>query len=145
MIRRALAGVMLAASVGGAAAGETTPAKPELPWVLRNSRVPFRGAVYKPSTGLNAGHAPAGPYWPENALALGAQGYAVIDCKVAEDLRLKDCREVTEQPHRYGFGEAAQRMADDGWMTAVPLAANAPTPANGWWRFVVPFPRARRH
>jgi hypothetical protein len=96
---------------------------------------PARAASFKRSN-----LAPAGPYWPENALRAGVGGVAKIDCKVAPDDRLTDCRMVTEEPIGFDFISAAMKMAQRGWMTASPAPAGVETPADGYWRFEVVYP-----
>jgi hypothetical protein len=140
ILAAAVSAVLLAMSCAAAAA----PVYRDSPRALKNSPVPLRGAVFKPSTGLYQGRGLAGPYWPHNAWDFGAQGYAIVDCTVLDDLRLQDCRIVSEEPHEYGFGEAVQRMAGAGWMTAAPLPPGAPVPPDHRWRFGVPFQRPHR-
>jgi hypothetical protein len=102
---------------------------------------PTRSLVFKPSTGRFARTAPAGPYWPELALRVGAGGSAQIDCRVGNVGRLTDCRLVNQIPIDIYFGPAALKMASTGWMTAGPKPEGVDEPVDGYWRFEVVYPR----
>lgn len=121
----------------------TLPIHFSMPVKLR-TQAPRRAAVFQTPTGAYASLAPAGPYWPERALRLGAGGLVVMECKVAADLRLQACRLVGEEPEEVDFGRATLKMAQRGWMTAAPLPLGAATPADGFWSFVVLYPRRAR-
>ena len=46
-------------------------------------------------------------YYPEQALATGTRGLAVLNCEVLPDDRVRDCQLMSESPRGQGFGEAA--------------------------------------
>ncbi len=99
---------------------------------------PLRAAHYKTNSPYSA-YAPAGPYWPDRALRMRAGGFVAVNCFVADDLRLKDCRVATSTGDEFGFADAVLKMAQQGWMTAAPLPNDVlPTPA-GVYRFEVTF------
>lgn len=51
------------------------------------------------------------PYYPPRARLENVEGKATIECKVAIDGSLSDCRVVSEEPAGYGFGEATVQAA----------------------------------
>ncbi|WP_293347704.1 TonB family protein [Phenylobacterium sp.] len=103
---------------------------------------PLRGARFKES-GQYAKYAPAGPYWPDRALRMNASGFVAVNCFVASDQRLKNCRVATADGAEFGFPDSVLKMAEQGWMTAAPLEPGAPSPPDGVWRFEVSFPARR--
>jgi TonB family protein len=50
-------------------------------------------------------------FYPAEAMKAGVSGWAVIDCGVAQDGRLRNCAVHTQKPTRYRFGEAALKMS----------------------------------
>ncbi len=102
---------------------------------------PVREALFPQSMKSYQWLAPAGPYWPERALRAGAQGLAKIDCRVGSDGHLNDCQVADDDPVGMGFVDATLKMAERHWMVAGPPPAGVPEPADGYWRFEVPFPK----
>lgn len=82
---------------------------------------------------------PAGPYWPDAALRAGVGGKAVLDCRVDEVGRLRDCAPLRYSSHPM-FVEAALRMAERDWMTAADAPTASMPPPDNVWRFTVQFP-----
>src|SRR5262249_31357003 len=73
--------------------------------------------------------------YPARALQRGIEGQAVLQCDVSETGMLS-CVVISENPARWGFGDAALRISREYAM--VPAMANGvPTP--GRYRMVVPF------
>lgn len=101
---------------------------------------PRRAAAFKTPSSQYAWLAPAGPYWPDRATREGKGGFAVVDCRVEGDSRLKDCTVVDYSQPNMGFADATLKMAEQGWMTAGPPPSNASSPEDGVWRFEVDFP-----
>jgi TonB family protein len=87
---------------------------------------------------------PAGPYWPDKAYRVGAQGMVLADCEVAADNRLRKCKVIADTNPNYGFSDAVLKMAQVGFMTAAPLAPGASVPPDNVWRFRVVFAPTRR-
>lgn len=52
-------------------------------------------------------------YYPVAAELKQTEGSAVVSCAVANDLKLRDCRAVSETPPGYGFGDAAVKDLQD--------------------------------
>lgn len=66
-------------------------------------------------------------FFPRRALALGVEGRAVLDCRVAVTGRLVSCSIHEETPAGAGFGEAALQLAPmismrPGTINGVPIA-----------------------
>ncbi|MBS0334508.1 MAG: energy transducer TonB [Proteobacteria bacterium] len=101
---------------------------------------PLREAVFTQAKKGYERLAPAGPYWPERALRVGAQGMAQVDCRVTADNHLKDCKIADDVPVGMGFVFATLKMAQAGWMMAGPPPAGVAAPVDGYWRFEVRFP-----
>ena len=100
---------------------------------------PRRKAVFKHDAGKYAALDPAGPFWPDRALRAGEAGSATIQCVALASGKLADCDLVQENPKGFGFGQAALRMAQRGWMTAAPLPPGSSRAENAW-TFEVTFP-----
>ena len=67
----------------------------------------------------------------------------LMDCHVTESARLEGCELVEVLNPDYGFGFAALKMAERGWMTAGAPPEGA-APVDGIWRFRVEFGRRRK-
>lgn len=94
---------------------------------------PHRDVVFQPATGQYANLAPAGPFWPDAALKAGAAGDVTLQCFANPGAaKLTECEIVGENPKGLGFGQAALRMAQRGWMTAAPLGPDGPRGDNAW-------------
>lgn len=50
-------------------------------------------------------------FYPETALRRNLQGLATLDCRVAADGAVRDCRVAAETPETAGFGAAALKLA----------------------------------
>lgn len=50
-------------------------------------------------------------YYPEQAVAQGIGGVAVVECRASPDGRLADCKLLAEQPDHGPFGQAALQIA----------------------------------
>lgn len=74
-------------------------------------------------------------YYPQRALARGAEGWVVLDCIVGVTGAL-NCAVVSEAPEGWGFGEAALRIARDHNM--VPAERDG-VPIEGRYQMRVPF------
>lgn len=122
-------------------AGETKPGGREVPirFAVAAYLPPHREAVFKHDSGKYAALDPAGPFWPDMALRAGEAGSATVQCVALASGKLTDCEVVQESPRGFGFGQAALRMAQRGWMTAAPLPPDAPKGENAW-TFDVTFP-----
>jgi TonB family protein len=114
---------------------DTRPGGREVPirFAIARFLPPHREVAFQPSTGQYAGLAPAGPFWPEAALKAGAAGEVTLQCFANSNAaKLTDCEVVGENPRGLGFGQAALRMAQRGWMTAAPLGPDGPRGDNAW-------------
>ena len=80
-----------------------------------------------------------GPYFPERASRAHATGEARLECQLSGDGALKDCRVIGESPDKLGFGDAALKMAEKKWLTAVPKTVDGKPMAKETVRVVVPF------
>ena len=80
-----------------------------------------------------------GPYYPERASRAHAGGEARLECQLSGDGSLKDCRVINEAPDRMGFGDAAMKMAEKRWLTAVPKMVDGKPLAKETVRVTVPF------
>jgi TonB family protein len=69
------------------------------------------GAVVMAALLAGAGRAEAPPAGAADALRSGKPGLAVINCKVAGDRSLTDCKLIRESPPGSGFGAAALKMS----------------------------------
>jgi TonB family protein len=99
---------------------------------------PWRDAAFKTSPKYR--HlGVVGPYYPERAERFGVGGEVIIDCRVEGDGALKDCDVFDFRPANFGFDESAIRMTRDGWMRAGPAPPGIVPPANGIWRFKIPY------
>jgi TonB family protein len=87
---------------------------------------------------------PAGPYWPDKAYRVGARGMVLVDCAVTAENRLEKCKIIVDTNRGYGFSDAVLKMAQVGFMTAVPLAPGAAATPDNVWRFRVMFNPTRR-
>jgi len=100
---------------------------------------PMRSAVFKKSSAY-ARYGPAGPYFPDRAAREGVTSVALVDCRVGEAGQLRECEVADVLRPEYGFGFAALKMAEQGWMVAGPAPEGA-APDDGIWRFQVEFGR----
>ena len=50
-------------------------------------------------------------YYPERAISGALGGDVTMNCRVANTLRLEDCKVIAETPVHVGFGDAALRIA----------------------------------
>lgn len=66
-------------------------------------------------------------FYPTTAHRAGIEGKAVVDCAVASDGLLSDCRVVSETPAGFNFGTAAVRAYQG--KRALPGAPGAPFPS----------------
>jgi protein TonB len=51
------------------------------------------------------------PLYPKAAEKAGKEGIVVLDCRVRSDGRLRACKVRSQNPARYGFGEAALKLS----------------------------------
>jgi TonB family protein len=51
------------------------------------------------------------PLYPKAAEKAGKEGMVVLDCRVRSDGRLRACKVRSQNPARYGFGEAALKLS----------------------------------
>lgn len=82
---------------------------------------------------------PAGPYWPDFALRHDLGGVAILDCKLEASGRLTGCRAAAVTKGGEQFADAGRAMANKGWMTAAPLAANETPAPDMVYRFKITF------
>lgn len=50
-------------------------------------------------------------YYPQRALERGVEGVVVLDCAIGDDRSLTSCSIIHEEPRRFGFADAAKRIA----------------------------------
>jgi TonB family protein len=114
---------------------DTRPGGREVPIRFAVARYlpPHRDVIFQAAAGQYANLAPAGPFWPDAALKAGAAGEVTLQCFANSGAaKLTDCEIVGENPTGLGFGQAALRMAQRGWMTAAPLRPDGPRGDNAW-------------
>jgi hypothetical protein len=63
---------------------------------------------------------PPGPYTPERATRLGLGGVAIMQCALALTGKLDKCTLLADSPLGFSFGDAALKMAGDGYLKAKP-------------------------
>ena len=98
---------------------------------------PLRDPAFKPHDKYAALGSPGG-YFPERAQRLGVPGVSILVCEVATLGKLDKCAVLDEFPIGFGFGDAARRMADEGYMTAIPVAG---APDGQLARIIAIFPK----
>ncbi|MFN9848469.1 MAG: hypothetical protein ACK56C_08865 [Alphaproteobacteria bacterium] len=99
---------------------------------------PWRDAKFK-SSGDYREYGVAGPFYPERAARYEVGGEVVMDCRVAADDQLKDCKILDVRPVDWGFDEAVVRMILKGWISAGAAPVGIARPADDIWRFKVLF------
>lgn len=85
----------------------------------------------------------AGPYYPIAAIDRRIGGYAVLACDLAADGALTGCTVAEEAPAGVGFGEAAQRMAQAGYIVGEARQGAASTSREPV-RVLTPFGKPRK-
>jgi protein TonB len=111
----------------------------------RADEVPNRDVVFPHGRTSFPEFGPVGPYYPERAARMGAQGRVVLDCHIAADQRLQDCRVISESPPQWGFSEASMIMAERHWVIAAPRSDGAPESAGERGLLTIEFKIGRRH
>ena len=86
----------------------------------------------------------AGPYYPDRAARSGVEGEVLMDCKVMGSDTFDSCAIVSVAPQDMGFDDAARAMVRRGYLKPGPPPANVAPPADGVWRFRIPFELKRR-
>jgi TonB family protein len=87
---------------------------------------------------------PAGPYYPERAARMGAQGFAILACHLAATGYLSGCKVLDETPRGFGFPDAAMKMMERKVLTAAPRLADGIPVADELVQVQVPFQFRRR-
>ena len=101
-------------------------------------------AVFHSVQGGYDAFGPAGPYYPERAARMGAQGYAVLACHAAESGGLTGCTAVEDAPSGFGFREAALKLVERKVVTAPPVMAPESRSESEVVEVVVPFRLGRK-
>jgi TonB family protein len=96
-------------------------------------------AIFGKIPGGYAELGPAGPYYPERAMRLNKQGYAVLACHLAKTGRLSDCTVVDEAPADFGFRYAALKLVERRLLTAAPRLVDGVPLEDEIVQVVVPF------
>jgi TonB family protein len=100
--------------------------------------IPARREVRFPKPpGSYARFGQVGPYYPVRAAS--RPGAALLECRVTETQRLEACAVVEETPARIGFGDAALKMAQQGWIIAAPKPGGEAEATDEVGRFLVLF------
>lgn len=81
----------------------------------------------------------AGPYYPDQAFRAGAQGYAILDCRLAATGLLSACSVAAEAPAGLGFSDAARKMMERKVLTAAPRVVDGVPMDGEQIRVRVPF------
>lgn len=101
-------------------------------------------AIFGKAPGGYAELGPVGPYYPERAARMGAQGYAILACHLAKTGALSGCTVIAQEPKDFGFSEAALKMVERKLLTAAPLVVDGVPLEDEVVRVQVPFQFRRR-
>jgi len=82
---------------------------------------------------------PAGPYYPDRAARMRAQGYAILASHLAKTGSLNDCTVIKEAPPGFDFAAAALRLAERKVLTAAPRLVDGVPVEDEAVRVMVPF------
>lgn len=74
-------------------------------------------------------------YYPIEAQRSGIEGVALLDCGVASNGSLTDCRVAQESPTGMGFGPAAISVVQPNFRMRLTLRSGQPLPSNPRVRF----------
>lgn len=103
-----------------------------------------REAIFPKSDAHFAQLGPAGPYYPQVALARRLGGEALLNCSVTDKGALKACKIISETPRKMDFGKAALVMSRRGWIAAEPRIVDGQSVEETNVLVRVPFELGRR-